>query len=65
MPTTSSHHSQRKARLRRMGVEGLWGLDKWAGGGLLQLLQSGVTEHQKLLGTLQELGEAEQSLCCV
>lgn len=64
-PTTPSHHGQRKARLRPMGVEGGGWLEGWAGGGLLQLLQSGVQEHQEFLGTLQELGETGQRLCCV
>lgn len=46
-------------------MEGGGWLEGWAGGGLLQLLQSGVQEHQEFLGTLQELGETGQRLCCV
>lgn len=46
-----------------MGVGGGWRGEQERG--LLQLLQSGVLEHQEFLGTLRELGEAGQRLCCV
>lgn len=64
----ASHPNPTTVREKPQSEAGGWcgvGLERWTGGELLQLLQSGVLEHQEFRGPLQELGESGKRLCCV